>query len=81
MSNKYIQDQTVYFRLGDGKPEGFAKVTGHQGFVVILQPLEKLPNYDFTHVYVVDSQIGEPPAPRVVEAEVTPAVDGQPEKQ
>ncbi len=62
MSNeKYKQNQVVYFRLGEGKPEGFGKVTGVQGFVVIIQPDMAVPGYDYTHIYVVDSQIGEPP--------------------
>lgn len=55
------QDQTVYFNLGENKPQGWAAVSGVQGFVVIIKPLEPLPDYPFTHLYVVDSQIVKPP--------------------
>lgn len=60
-NTKYTQGQRIYFKLGDTKPEGWAVVEGHQGFVIIIKPDDKLPNYEFTHMYIVDSQVVEPP--------------------
>lgn len=62
MSDKYEQNQKVYFRLGEGKPEGWGLVEGVQGFVVIVRPLFTIPDYKYSCIYVVDSQIGNPPA-------------------
>lgn len=60
----YTQGQRIYFKLGDGKPEGWATIEGHQGFVIIIKPEDKIPNYDFTHMYIVDTQVSEAPGPQ-----------------
>ncbi len=58
---KYKLNDRVYFSLGEGKPKGWASVCGIQGFVIIIQPEELIKDYPFTHIYIVDSQIVEPP--------------------
>lgn len=58
---KFTQGQRVYFDLGDGKHEGWASVHGHQGFVIIIKPEKKIKGYDFSHMYIVDSQVSTSP--------------------
>lgn len=58
---KYKLNDRVYFSLGEGKPFGWATICGVQGFVIIIKPDEQIPEYPFTHIYVVDSQIIELP--------------------
>jgi len=60
MSEKLKQNDKVYFRLGDGKPEGWGLVEGVQGFIVIIRPLFTIPDYKYNCIYVVDSQLGSP---------------------
>jgi len=62
-NSKYTQGQRVYFDLGENKPKGWATIEGHQGFVIIVKPEEPISNYDFTHIYIIDTQIvAEPTA-------------------
>lgn len=73
------QDQTVYFNLGENKPQGWATVSGVQGFVVIIKPFDPVPDYEYTHLYVIDTQIVSPPAdvqppPGVVYEDTAPVV-------
>jgi len=73
MANKeFKQGQRIYFDLGTDKPKGWAKVTGHQGFVIIIKPEKKIPNYDYTHIYIVDSQVTDPVSKSVPSESVTP---------
>jgi len=58
---KFTQGQRVYFDLGDGNHEGWATVHGHQGFVIIIKPEKKIKGYDFSHMYIVDSQVSTSP--------------------
>ena len=60
MDNKqYEQGQRVFFTLGENKPSGWATVEGVQGFVIIIKPEEQIPNYEYTHIYVMDSQLSD----------------------
>jgi hypothetical protein len=61
MSKTYKQDERVYFRLADDKPEGWATVAGVQGFIVIIKPEQPIKDYPYTHLYVVETQIVDPP--------------------
>jgi len=56
-NTKYTQGQRIYFDLGKDKPKGWATIEGHQGFVIIIKPEEPIPDYKFTHLYVVETQI------------------------
>jgi hypothetical protein len=58
---KFTQGQRVYFDLGNGQHEGWATVHGHQGFVIIIKPEKKIKGYDFSHMYIVDSQVSTSP--------------------
>lgn len=62
MSEKYKLNDRVYFSLGENKPKGWASVCGVQGFVIIIKPEEQISDYSYTHIYVVDSQITDPPS-------------------
>jgi hypothetical protein len=68
MNEKYKQDQRVYFKLGDERPEGWATIAGVMGWIVILKLEKPLKDYAYTHIYCVDNQIVEPPK-EVVEPE------------
>lgn len=61
---KYIQDQRVYFKLelDDEKLEGWGTVCGQRGFVVIVKTEVPVKNYPFTHIYLINTQIVEPPS-------------------
>jgi hypothetical protein len=72
MKNKYTQNQRIYFSLGENKPQGWAIVCGVQGFVIILKPENEIEGYDYTHIYVIDSQIIEPPTDEIGETNVNP---------
>jgi len=61
MNNKYNQDDRVFFSLGENKPSGWGTVCGIQGFVIILKPDEPIKDYEFSHIYVIDSQITTEP--------------------
>jgi hypothetical protein len=58
---KYKLNDRVYFSLGENKPCGWATICGVQGFVIIIKPEEQIKDYPYTHLYIVDSQIIEPP--------------------
>lgn len=58
---KLKQNDRVYFKLGDDRPEGWAIVEGVMGWIVILKLEKPLKDYAYTHIYAVDSQIVEPP--------------------
>ena len=58
---KYKLNDRVYFSLGENKPFGWAKICGVQGFVIIIEPEEQIKDYSYTHIYVIDSQIVDPP--------------------
>ena len=60
MNTNYKQDQRVYFRVTEGK-EGWATIAGVQGFVIIIKPEKPIKNYQYSHIYVVDAQIVDPP--------------------
>ncbi len=60
MSKTYKQDERVYFRLADDKPEGWATVAGVQGFIIIIKPEQPIKDYPYTHLYVVETQIADP---------------------
>lgn len=62
MSDKYKQDQVIYFKLKDELPAAAAKVCGVIGPIVIIQPIEPLQGYNYSHIYVIDSQIVDAPA-------------------
>lgn len=61
MSDKYKQDQVIYFKLKDEMPPTAAKVSGVIGPIVIIQPIDPIPGYSFSHIYVIDSQIMDAP--------------------
>jgi hypothetical protein len=76
-SEKFKQDNRVYFKLGEGKPGGWAKVCGVQGFVVIIQPeksvmdfYEKNKPYPYSHLYVIESQLSDTEPAEPVELEI-----------
>jgi len=69
MSDKYKQSQVVYFKLKDEMPPAAAYVCGVIGPIVIIEPVNPIPGYDFSHIYVIDSQIVDAPA-EVVQEEV-----------
>jgi len=60
MNTNYKQDQRVYFRVTEGK-EGWATIAGVQGFVIIIKPEKPIEKYPYSHVYVVDAQLINPP--------------------
>jgi hypothetical protein len=58
---KFKLDQRVYFKLGENLPFGWAHVSGAFGFVIIIEPEIPIKDYPFTHIYLIDTQIVEPP--------------------
>ena len=58
---KYKQNDRVYFEMGDKLPTGWGKVTGVVGPVIIIELEKPIQGYTFTHTYVLDAQIKEPP--------------------
>ena len=62
---KYNQDDKVYFSMGEGLPNGWGKVCGAVGPVIIVELEKTITGYPFTHTYVIDSQIKEPPKENV----------------
>lgn len=58
---KYKQDDRVYFDMGENLPKGFGFVNGVFGPIIILKVETAVKDYPFSHVYVTDSQITEPP--------------------
>jgi hypothetical protein len=60
---KHKEGDKVYFEMGEKLPSGWGKVCGIVGPIIIIELKEKIPNYPFTHTYIIDSQIKEPPKP------------------
>ena len=60
-NNKYNQGDRVYFKLGEDKPSGWAIIEGVMGWVIILKPEIPFKDYDYTHIYVVNTQLIDPP--------------------
>lgn len=58
---KYNQNDRVYFKMGDKLPAGWGKVTGVVGPVIIIELETPISGYPFTHTYIMDAQICEPP--------------------
>ncbi len=58
---KYKQGDRVYFKLGENKPFGWATVEGVMGFLIIVRPETPMKDYVYTHIYVVDNQLIDPP--------------------
>lgn len=59
--NKYKQGERIYFSIGEGLPSGYAKIAGCQGLIYIIEMEGPIKNYPYTHIYVVDNQIVQPP--------------------
>ena len=60
---KYKQGDRVFFTLSADR-NGWGKVCGLVGPVIIIELEQPLEKYDFTHIYVLDTQIsGEPHDP------------------
>ncbi len=51
--------------MGENKPQGWATVCGIQGFIVIIKPELPIEGYDFSHIYIIDSQIIAPPGEEI----------------
>ena len=58
---KHKQNDKVYFDLGDGHIKGWGFVDGIMGLIYIIRLETPIPDYPFTHIYLVDTQIVEPP--------------------
>lgn len=58
---KYNQGEVVYFVMGEKLPTGYGKVCGSVGPVIIIELQQPIEGYPFTHTYVMDAQIQEPP--------------------
>lgn len=54
---KYSQGDRVHFSMGDGLPNGWGKVCGIVGPVIVVELEQAIAGYPFTHTYVIDSQI------------------------
>ena len=59
---KYNKGDRVYFSMGEGLPSGWAKIAGIQGLIYIVEVEEPIKGYPFTHIYIVDNQVVDPPA-------------------
>lgn len=58
---KYNQNDRVYFKMGAKLPTGWGKVTGMVGPVIIIELEKPIEGYPFTHTYILDTQVIEPP--------------------
>lgn len=58
---QYNQNDRVYFQLGENLPSGWGKIVGNQGLIYIIELEKLIPSYSFTHIYIIDNQIIEPP--------------------
>lgn len=58
---KHSQNERVYFSLGENAPSGWGKVCGQVGPVIIIELESPIQGYEFTHTYILDQQIVEPP--------------------
>lgn len=47
--------------MGVQLPTGYGKVCGSVGPVIIIELEAPIKGYEFTHTYVLDAQIKEPP--------------------
>lgn len=59
--SKYKQNDRVYFNMGEKLPVGWGKVVGMVGPVIIIELETPIEGYSFTHTYILDAQIKEPP--------------------
>ncbi len=58
---EYNQGDRVYFSMEDGMPSGWGKVCGMVGPIIIIELEKAIASYPFTHIYIIDRQIKEPP--------------------
>ena len=54
---EYKQGDKVVFDLNDVSININGMVCGKVGPIIIVELIDKLKGYDFTHIYVLDSQI------------------------
>ena len=57
MNKKLNQNDTVTFDLNENVKGLTGKVCGVIGPVIIVETDNKLDGYDYTHIYIVESQI------------------------
>lgn len=55
--NKFKQNEKVTFNLNEKVANQTGKVCGVIGPVIIVELDNKLDGYDFSHIYIVESQI------------------------
>jgi hypothetical protein len=60
-TNNKKQGDRVYFEMGVQLPTGYGKVCGSVGPVIIIELEAPIKGYEFTHTYVLDTQIKTPP--------------------
>jgi hypothetical protein len=60
-TNNKKQGDRVYFVMGDKLPSGWGKVCGSVGPVIIIELETPIQGYNFTHTYILDAQVKEPP--------------------
>jgi len=65
MNEKYKQNDRVYFVMGEKLPFGWGKVCGSVGPVIIIELETPIAGYDYTHTYVLDTQIKPAPVETV----------------
>lgn len=58
---KYNQGERVYYEMGQNLPTGWGKVAGVVGPVIIIELEKPINGYPYTHTYILDAQIKEPP--------------------
>lgn len=51
------QNDEVTFNLNEVSTDIKGKVCGKVGPIIIVELIDKLKGYDYTHIYIVDSQI------------------------
>ncbi len=61
MNEKYKQNERIYFEMGPQLPSGFGKVVGMVGPVIIVELETPITGYNYTHTYVLDSQVKPSP--------------------
>jgi hypothetical protein len=47
--------------MGEKLPTGWGKVVGMVGPVIIIELEKPITGYPFTHTYILDAQVKEPP--------------------
>ena len=58
---KFKQSDRVYFEMGENLPKGWGKICGVAGPILIVELETPIKGYEYTHTYIVDAQIKEPP--------------------